>query len=301
MALKSFRNTGRRAALFAGLALLALPGVAMADQDENDRGGRHHGGGEARGDAGASGWRQQAEPQQQQPARAEPAQRSWRGPATSGGWSRPASPAGQAVAAPQPQAQSGWNSDGGRRRGGDNGGNWRGNGASSGAVATTYPSWRSPEQRIESHTDDTRDRGGSYRGAQHGDQAAGGWRDRNGRNDNWNNNRNHGAYGDNHHRWDNNWRRDNRYDWSSYRNHNRDAFRWGSYYSPYRNYSYQRLSIGFFLDSMFYSSNYWINDPWQYRLPDAYGPYRWVRYYDDALLVDIYSGEVVDVIHDFFW
>lgn len=52
---------------------------------------------------------------------------------------------------------------------------------------------------------------------------------------------------------------------------------------------------------MFYSSRYWIDDPWQYRLPDVYGPYRWVRYYDDALLVDVYSGEVVDVIHDFFW
>ena len=32
-----------------------------------------------------------------------------------------------------------------------------------------------------------------------------------------------------------------------------------------------------------------------------HGPYRWVRYYDDVLLVDIYSGEVVDVIYDFFW
>ena len=32
-----------------------------------------------------------------------------------------------------------------------------------------------------------------------------------------------------------------------------------------------------------------------------YGPYRWVRYYDDVLLVDVYSGEVVDVIYDFFW
>ena len=31
------------------------------------------------------------------------------------------------------------------------------------------------------------------------------------------------------------------------------------------------------------------------------GPYRWIRYYDDALLVDTYSGEVVDVIHRFFW
>ena len=75
----------------------------------------------------------------------------------------------------------------------------------------------------------------------------------------------------------------------------------GHYYSPYRSWSYRPLSIGFSLQPLFYSSRYWIDDPWQYRLPEAYGPYRWVRYYDDALLVDIYSGEVVDVIHDFFW
>jgi len=78
-------------------------------------------------------------------------------------------------------------------------------------------------------------------------------------------------------------------------------FRAGRYYSPYRSYNYSRVNIGFFLDSGFYGNRYWINDPWQYRLPEVYGPYRWVRYYDDVLLVDIYSGEVVDVIHDFFW
>jgi hypothetical protein len=33
----------------------------------------------------------------------------------------------------------------------------------------------------------------------------------------------------------------------------------------------------------------------------AYPGTRWVRYYDDVLLVDVYTGEVVDVIHDFFW
>ena len=59
--------------------------------------------------------------------------------------------------------------------------------------------------------------------------------------------------------------------------------------------------MGFYLDSLFFGSNYWIADPWQYRLPDVYGPYRWIRYYDDAVLVDTYTGEVVDVIHDFFW
>jgi hypothetical protein len=107
--------------------------------------------------------------------------------------------------------------------------------------------------------------------------------------------------GRNWNRWNNGWRSNNRYDWSSYRRTNPSIYRWGSYYSPYRGYSYRRLSIGLFLDNLFYSNRYWINDPWQYRLPDAYGPYRWVRYYDDALLVDTYTGEVVDVIYDFFW
>jgi hypothetical protein len=107
--------------------------------------------------------------------------------------------------------------------------------------------------------------------------------------------------GDRRHRWSHDWRRDNRYNWYQYRNHNRHVFRLGHYYSPYRNWSYRRLHIGFSLQPLFYSSNYWIDDPWRYRLPEVYGPYRWVRYYDDALLVDVYSGEVVDVIYDFFW
>ncbi len=103
-------------------------------------------------------------------------------------------------------------------------------------------------------------------------------------------------------RWDHRgWRNDNRYDWYRYRAANRHIYRPGRYYAPYNNYRYSRIGIGFRLGSLFYSNRYWINDPWHYRLPPAYGPYRWVRYYDDALLVDIYSGQVVDVIHDFFW
>jgi hypothetical protein len=102
-------------------------------------------------------------------------------------------------------------------------------------------------------------------------------------------------------RWDRTWRNNNRYDWQRYRQTNRFVFNLGTYYSPYNNYSYRRLGIGSVLAQLFYGQNYWIDDPWQYRLPDVYGPYRWVRYYDDALLVDIYSGEVVDVIYDFFW
>lgn len=110
---------------------------------------------------------------------------------------------------------------------------------------------------------------------------------------------NHGRY-DNR-RWDRQWRNNNRYNWQSYRASNRNVYRLGRYYSPYDSWSYRRLSIGFSLMPLFYSDRYWINDPWTYRLPDAYGSYRWIRYYNDALLVDSYSGEVVDVMYDFFW
>ena len=102
--------------------------------------------------------------------------------------------------------------------------------------------------------------------------------------------------------WDrSDWRRHSRYDWYRYRSTNRNLFSIGRYYAPYRNYRYSRIGIGFYLDQQLFGSRYWINDPWRYRLPEVYGPYRWVRYYDDVLLVDVYNGEVVDVIYDFFW
>ena len=103
-------------------------------------------------------------------------------------------------------------------------------------------------------------------------------------------------------RWDNDWRQDRRYDWRSNRSHYGDRYRVGRYHAPRGwNYGYSRYSIGIVLNSLLFSNSYWIDDPWSYRLPPAYGTLRWVRYYDDALLVDIRDGYVVDVIHDFFW
>jgi hypothetical protein len=101
-------------------------------------------------------------------------------------------------------------------------------------------------------------------------------------------------------RWNDDWRRDRRYDWRRYRDYNRSLFYLGNYYDPW-GYGYNRFQIGWSLWPNYYSQNYWINDPWMYRLPPAYGPYRWVRYWDDALLVNTYTGEVVDVVYDFFW
>lgn len=247
-------------------------------------------------------------------------------------------PAPQAQPAPQTAPQVRWSggTDGNRAvRGGGNGGNrsWQGGTApapqaqprwNGGTTQRTQGTWNQTDNRNRGERE--RDRIGNTDGRNPGGSAARDsnrsrdtdrWRDSNRSRDNdryrdaerrrdtdrW---RDNNRTGDRHarndyRRWDNRWRDNNRYNWYSYRHSNPSIYRLGSYYAPYRNYSYRRLSIGFYLDSLFFGDRYWINDPWQYRLPDVYGPYRWVRYYDDALLVDIYSGEVVDVMYDFFW
>jgi Ni/Co efflux regulator RcnB len=102
--------------------------------------------------------------------------------------------------------------------------------------------------------------------------------------------------------WSRDWRNDRRYGWQDYRNGNRSIFRVPRYVAPRGyGYNYRRWSPGFRIDPWFYSPSYWINDPWDYRLPPAYGDYRWVRYYDDVYLIDIRTGLVVDVIYSFFW
>ena len=100
--------------------------------------------------------------------------------------------------------------------------------------------------------------------------------------------------------WSTNWRNNRHYDWRNWRDGHRSTFRIGIYLDPF-GWRYRPYQIGWRLWPSYYSRNYWINDPWQYRLPYPPPGTTWVRYWDDALLVDIYSGEVIDVIHNFFW
>lgn len=101
--------------------------------------------------------------------------------------------------------------------------------------------------------------------------------------------------------WDyNHWRHDKRYDWYKHRNKYWWLYQLGWYYDPF-GWGYQPYSIGWRMWPSYYSSNYWLNDPWEYRLPYAPPGTRWIRYYNDAILVDTWSGQVVDVIYDFFW
>lgn len=96
------------------------------------------------------------------------------------------------------------------------------------------------------------------------------------------------------------WRRDNRHDWRRWRDHNRSLFRLGYYFDPF-GWGYHRYGIGWRLWPAYYNEYFWLNDPWEYRLPYAPWPYQWVRYYNDAILVNVFTGQVVDVEYNFFW
>lgn len=102
------------------------------------------------------------------------------------------------------------------------------------------------------------------------------------------------------HHWRGDWRSDRRYDWRNHRLRYRHLFNFGFYRDPF-GWGYQPFSIGWRLWPSYYHSRYWLSDPWQYRLPYAPPGYRWIRYYDDAILVDTWDGQVVDVIRNFFW
>lgn len=100
--------------------------------------------------------------------------------------------------------------------------------------------------------------------------------------------------------WSRDWRDDRRYDWRNHRDRNRSLFHIGLYYDPF-GWDYQRYNVGWRMWPSYYSRSRWLHDPWMYRLPPPYPGTQWIRYHGDAILVDIWTGEVVDVIYDFFW
>ncbi len=100
--------------------------------------------------------------------------------------------------------------------------------------------------------------------------------------------------------WRESWRRDRRYDWRTYREGHRGLFRAAAYVDPF-GWGYRSISHGSRLDPVYYSGRYALSDPWSFRLPLAPPGYRWVRYFDDALLIDVRGGEVVDALRDLFW
>lgn len=106
-------------------------------------------------------------------------------------------------------------------------------------------------------------------------------------------------------------RRD-RYD----RDHRGDGSYWSRghyptvYFSPHRyrhswrpptGYYVRIWSYGDYLPRGWYGPNWWLIDPWAYDLPPPPPGFDWVRVGDDALLVDRYTGRIIQVVRDVFW
>ena len=89
-----------------------------------------------------------------------------------------------------------------------------------------------------------------------------------------------------------------RNDWYSYRTHNRALYARGNWRAPFR---YNTWRPGVRIAPVYYGQRYWINDPWRYRLPPVRPYSRWVRHYNDVLLIDYRRGIVLDVIRNFYW
>jgi Ni/Co efflux regulator RcnB len=91
------------------------------------------------------------------------------------------------------------------------------------------------------------------------------------------------------------WRRD---DWRRWRDHDRGLYARGGWRAPFR---YTPFRVGARIAPVYYGPSYYIVDPWRYHLPPARFGTRWVRHYDDVILVDVRRGIVLDVIRGFYF
>lgn len=89
-----------------------------------------------------------------------------------------------------------------------------------------------------------------------------------------------------------------REDWRAYRNQRRDLYARGAWNAPFR---YNVFRPGVRIEPIYYGPRFVIADPWRYHLPPARAYTRWVRHYNDVLLVDYRRGIVLDVIRNFYF
>lgn len=192
----------------------------------------------------------------------------------------------QAQAAPQQRGGGDRGGDrGGNRGGGDRGGDRGGNrGGGTNGFDLTHGMPQPAPQAQQNRGDRGRDNNrGGFNGGR-GDN-------RGGFDNRGNNGRGYGNGG--------------RRDYSGFNNYHRSynatrRFRAPAYRRPSGWYD-RRWTFGEFLPSLFWSSNYWLNDYNTYDLPPPpYGAV-WVRNGNDALLIDRDSGEIISIEYGVFY
>lgn len=91
------------------------------------------------------------------------------------------------------------------------------------------------------------------------------------------------------------WGRD---DWRRNRDLNRNIYARGNWNAPFR---YNAFRVGARIAPTYYGDRYFIADPWRYHLPAPHWGTRWVRHYNDVLLIDVRRGRVLQVIRGFYF
>lgn len=94
--------------------------------------------------------------------------------------------------------------------------------------------------------------------------------------------------------------REMREDWQEYRRTHRSVYQRGNYYAP-RGMRYRPISVGYTFQPAFYGSRYQLNNYSTYRLPNPGHNHRWIRYGNDAVLIDVRNGRALRVISGFFY
>lgn len=96
-------------------------------------------------------------------------------------------------------------------------------------------------------------------------------------------------------------RQERREDWRDYRRTHGNVYHRGGYNGP-RGYRYRPVTQGYRFAPEYYGRNYWINDYQTYRLArPSYGYQRYIRYGNDAVLVDTRNGRAISVFNSFFY
>ncbi|HEY2355866.1 MAG TPA: RcnB family protein [Phenylobacterium sp.] len=79
-----------------------------------------------------------------------------------------------------------------------------------------------------------------------------------------------------------------------------NRFRIAPYRAPY-GFFVRSWAFGDFLPSAWYAEDYWLDDFLDYGLPYPPPGYEWVRVGGDAMMIDRYTGRIVQVVRGIFW
>jgi Ni/Co efflux regulator RcnB len=86
-------------------------------------------------------------------------------------------------------------------------------------------------------------------------------------------------------------------DWRGMRDRNPNDYRRGNWRAPF---AYRSFGVGAVVPRAYWGSRYYVNDWARYRLPRPNGAYRYVRHYDDVLLIDVRNGHVIRSYRGFY-